>query len=36
VDHDIFADPPEKLWNTQVLETWVGGERVFARDAAKP
>ncbi|HET9048897.1 MAG TPA: amidohydrolase [Chiayiivirga sp.] len=36
VDHDIFADAPEKLWNTQVLETWVGGERVFAREATKP
>ena len=33
VDRDIFAIAPEKIWSTAVLETWVGGKRVFA---AKP
>lgn len=32
VDRDIFAEAPERLWSTAVLETWVGGKRVFARD----
>ena len=32
VDHDIFKDPPSRLWNTRVLETWVGGKRVYARE----
>lgn len=31
VDHDIFKDKPARLWSTVVLETWVGGKRVFAR-----
>ncbi|MGN6654333.1 MAG: amidohydrolase [Rhodanobacter sp.] len=30
VDHDIFKDPTSKLWNTQVLQTWVGGRQVYA------
>ncbi len=30
VDHDIFADAPERLWSTKVLQTWVAGKRVFA------
>ena len=30
VDHDIFKDPASKLWNTRVLQTWVGGKQVFA------
>ena len=36
VDQDIFAVEPAKLWSTQVLETWVGGKRVYQRqqDAA--
>jgi predicted amidohydrolase YtcJ len=29
VDQDIFEVAPEKLWQTQVLETWVGGRRVY-------
>ena len=33
VDRDIFAIAPQKLWSTVVLETWVGGKRVYA---AKP
>lgn len=31
VDRDIFAIAPGDIWRTQVLETWVGGARVFAR-----
>jgi predicted amidohydrolase YtcJ len=29
VDQDIFDVAPEALWKTRVLETWVGGKRVF-------
>lgn len=29
VDHDIFKDPASKLWNTKVLQTWVGGKLVY-------
>jgi predicted amidohydrolase YtcJ len=29
VDHDIFKDPPGKLWSTKVLQTWVGGKPVY-------
>jgi predicted amidohydrolase YtcJ len=36
VDRDIFAIPPEQLWQVQVLETWVGGERVYARPEPSP
>ena len=30
VDHDTFKDPASTLWNTRVLQTWVGGKQVFA------
>lgn len=30
VDHDIFKDPPSQLWSTRVLQTWVGGTRVYS------
>jgi predicted amidohydrolase YtcJ len=30
VDHDIFKNPASTLWNTRVLQTWVGGKQVFA------
>ena len=32
VDQDIFAIDPSKIWSTKVLETWVGGKRVFAAE----
>ncbi len=32
VDHDIFKDPASKLWNTKVLQTWVGGKQVYAAE----
>jgi len=28
IDRDIFKVPPAEVWQTQVLETWVGGKRV--------
>ena len=31
IDRDLFKIKPAKIWSTQVLETWVGGKRVFAR-----
>jgi predicted amidohydrolase YtcJ len=31
VDRDIFEVAPQRLWSTAVLETWVGGRRVFTR-----
>ena len=31
VDRDLFKVAPTDIWKIQVLETWVGGERVFAK-----
>ena len=31
LDRDIFAIEPQTIWQTEVLETWVEGERVFSR-----
>lgn len=31
VDRDPFAIPPDDIWKTQVLQTWVAGECVFDR-----
>jgi hypothetical protein len=30
LDRDIFASDPREIWKTQVLETWVAGERVYS------
>lgn len=30
IDHDIFKDAPSKIWDTKVLQTWVGGKQVYA------
>ncbi|MEO5829572.1 MAG: amidohydrolase [Rhodanobacter sp.] len=30
VDHDVMKDASSKLWNTRVLQTWVGGKQVYA------
>lgn len=30
VDRDIFTEPAARIWSTQVLQTWVGGKRVYA------
>lgn len=32
IDHDLFKDPPSRIWNTQVLQTWAGGKRVYSRE----
>lgn len=31
LDQDIFGINPELIWKTEVLETWVGGQQVFAQ-----
>lgn len=31
IDRDIFKDKPARIWSTVVLETWVGGKRVYAK-----
>lgn len=31
IDRDIVTGNPETLWQTGVLETWVGGERVYPK-----
>lgn len=32
VDSDLFKVAPADIWKIQVLETWVAGERVYAKD----
>ncbi|HEY2395308.1 MAG TPA: amidohydrolase [Rudaea sp.] len=34
IDRDLFSIPPQRIWSTRVMETWVGGRQVYA--AAKP
>ncbi|WP_323844601.1 amidohydrolase [Microbulbifer magnicolonia] len=31
LDRDIFTIDPQEIWQAQVVETWVEGEKVFAR-----
>jgi predicted amidohydrolase YtcJ len=31
VDRDLFKIPAADIWKTQVLQTWVAGERVFTK-----
>lgn len=31
IDQDIFSIDKQDIWKTQVLETWVGGQRVFEK-----
>ena len=31
VDRDLFKVAPTDIWKIQVLETWVAGERVYAK-----
>jgi hypothetical protein len=33
VDRDLFRIAPGDIWRTRVVETWVGGRRVYARPA---
>jgi len=30
IDHDIVKDAPGRIWDTKVLQTWVGGKQVYA------
>lgn len=32
VDRDLFEVPAEEIWQTEVLETWVAGEQVYASE----
>jgi predicted amidohydrolase YtcJ len=32
IDQDIFEVPPSKIWQTEVLETWVAGEKVYQKE----
>ena len=32
IDRDIVAGKPKDNWSTKVLEPWVGGKRVYARE----
>ena len=34
IDRDLFKVAPAEIWKLQVDETWVAGQRVFARAAA--
>ncbi|MGP1283837.1 MAG: amidohydrolase family protein, partial [Parasphingopyxis sp.] len=34
LDRDIFDATPEDIRATQVMETWIGGERTWVRGAA--
>ncbi len=36
VDRDPFTVDAARLWSSQVLETWVGGNRVFSATPASP
>ena len=29
VDQNIFEVPPQNIWQTQVMQTWVAGEKIF-------
>ena len=29
IDRDVLSVPPDQLKDVQVLQTWVGGERVY-------
>lgn len=31
IDRDLFKVPPEQIGKTQVLQTWMGGKRVYKR-----
>jgi predicted amidohydrolase YtcJ len=33
LDQDVFQVEPETLWQTQVLETWMAGKRVYQSKA---
>ncbi|MCX7553575.1 amidohydrolase [Marinicella sp. S1101] len=35
VNQDIFVVDPAEIWKTEVLETWVGGVKIFKRDVTE-
>ncbi|MEO8747780.1 MAG: amidohydrolase [Rhodanobacter sp.] len=32
IDHDMVKDPPSRIWNTRVLQTWVAGRQVYGAE----
>ncbi len=32
IDRDIMEGPEEEIWQTEVLETWVAGEKVYSQN----
>jgi predicted amidohydrolase YtcJ len=36
LDRDLMTCPEDDIWRVQVMETWVGGRRVYVKDAPKP
>jgi len=32
IDRDLFKVPAEQIGKTQVLQTWMGGKRVYKKD----
>ena len=31
LDQDVFSIAPQDIWKTQVLETWIAGEKRFGK-----
>lgn len=31
IDQDVFTTSPQNIWKTQVLETWIAGEKRFSK-----
>ena len=31
IDQDIFTIKPQNIWKTQVLETWINGQKLYAK-----
>ena len=29
VNQNIFETPPQNIWQTQVIQTWVAGQKIF-------
>jgi predicted amidohydrolase YtcJ len=36
IDRDPLVSSPEEIRRTKVLETWIGGQKVFDADASEP
>ena len=35
INKDIFTSAENKIWNSEVLQTWVAGKKVFAKESNK-